>query len=289
MRMSEEDFAHRRRHQPGRLVAGGEARVQGDAAAAPRPGRVHLLGRRAARLGRADQLRGVEGRPGRAGPVAGPRARLARHHLQRGGARLRRDRHDRRAARGPAEDLPEPDPARPVRRRSTRSPTSCASSPATRRRTSPVRSSPSTAAWAWVTRDGELNGHPGRQADPRHRGADGLLHRVPRRADRPAGGRRGGAHLVRPHHADHPDHRQAAAHDAAGDRARREQRRGLRRARRPGPRARRRARRRAALDRLRARGGARRQLPQDRVGRRRHRAADLGVLAEGARGRPRSR
>ena len=40
-------------------------------------------------------------------------------------------------------------------------------------------------------------------------------------------------------------------------------------ARRPGPRARRRPRRGAALDRLRPGGGAGRQLPQDRVGRRR--------------------
>ena len=72
---------------------------------------------------------------------------------------------------------------------------------------------------------------------------------------------------------------------AAGDRARREQRRGLRRARRPGPRARRRPRRGAALDRLRPGVGAGRQLPQDRVGRRRDGAADLGVLAQGARRR----
>ena len=41
------------------------------------PDHLHLLGRRAARLGRPGQLRGLQGRAGRHGPVAGPRARLA--------------------------------------------------------------------------------------------------------------------------------------------------------------------------------------------------------------------
>ena len=59
-------------------------------------------------------------------------------------------------------------------------------------------------------------------------------------------------------------------------------RRGLRPARRTGPRARRRPRRGAALHRLRARGRAGRQLPQDRVGRRRHCRADLGLQPQGA-------
>ena len=54
------------------------ARLQGHAAAAPRPDHLHLLGGRAARLGRPGQLRRLQGRPGRHGPLDRPRARLAR-------------------------------------------------------------------------------------------------------------------------------------------------------------------------------------------------------------------
>ena len=88
------------RHQPDRLVPGRQAGRQGHAAAAPRPDRVHLLGRRPARLGRPGQLRRQQGRPRRHGPLPGARARQPLDHRQRGGARLRRDRDDRRAAGG---------------------------------------------------------------------------------------------------------------------------------------------------------------------------------------------
>ena len=123
---------------------------------APRPDDLHLLGRRAARLGRPGQLRRLQGRPGRPRPVAGPRARLAQHHRQRGRARLRGDRHDRGAARGAqggrssaSVPLGRYAPRRRGRRRGARS------WPATTRPTSPARSSRSTAASAWDT-----DGHP---------------------------------------------------------------------------------------------------------------------------------
>ena len=51
------------------------------------PDRLHLLGRRPPRLRRPGQLRRLQGRPGRHGPVAGPRAGLAVDHRQRRRAR----------------------------------------------------------------------------------------------------------------------------------------------------------------------------------------------------------
>ena len=63
------------------------------------PPHLHLLGRGPVRLGGPGQLRGVQGRAGRPGPVAGPRARLPRHHRQRDRPRLRGQRHDGRACR----------------------------------------------------------------------------------------------------------------------------------------------------------------------------------------------
>ena len=74
------------------------------------------------------QLRRVQGRAGRRGPLAGPRARQPRHHRQRRRPRLRRHRHDRRAPRG----APRRDRRRPSRSvatpRRTRSPASSSSS-----------------------------------------------------------------------------------------------------------------------------------------------------------------
>jgi 3-oxoacyl-[acyl-carrier protein] reductase len=61
------------------------------------------------------QLRGEQGGPGRPGPLDHPRARRTRHHRQRRGARLHRDRHDRGAPRGHPQDLPGSDPCRPFR------------------------------------------------------------------------------------------------------------------------------------------------------------------------------
>ena len=103
LRMSEEDFdAVIDTNLTGALPrrqAGRASRCCG----APRAGSCFdLLGRRAARLGRPGQLRGVQGRAGRAGPLARARARLARHHRERRRAGLRRHRHDRGAHRGAA-------------------------------------------------------------------------------------------------------------------------------------------------------------------------------------------
>ena len=76
------------RHQPDRRLPGGQARRPRHDPDAAGPDRVHLLGRGPARLGRPGQLRGVQGGPGRAGPVAGPRAGQPVDHGQRGGARV---------------------------------------------------------------------------------------------------------------------------------------------------------------------------------------------------------
>ena len=62
---------------------------------------LHLLGRRPARLGRPGELRGLQGRAGRPGPLPGPGTRQPEHHRQRGVAGLRGHRHDRGAARRP--------------------------------------------------------------------------------------------------------------------------------------------------------------------------------------------
>ena len=111
----------------------------------------------------------------------------------------------------------------------------------------------------------ERSAHVARgQEAARHRRPHGLLDRLPRRPARAGAGRRGRAHLVRPHDEDHLRHRQAAAADPAGGRARRHQRRRPRRAGRPGPRARAAPRRRRALDRLRPAG--RLQLHGGRAG-----------------------
>ena len=87
------------RHQPHRHLPPGQARRQGHAPAAARPDHPDLLGRRPARLRRPGQLRRLQGRSRRHGPLAGPRARQPLDHHQRRRARLRRDRHDRRAHR----------------------------------------------------------------------------------------------------------------------------------------------------------------------------------------------
>ena len=63
LRMSRRRLVVGHRHQPHRLVPAGQAGRQGHAAAAPRPDRLHLLGGRAARLGRPGQLRRLA-RPG---------------------------------------------------------------------------------------------------------------------------------------------------------------------------------------------------------------------------------
>ena len=156
---------------------------------------------------------------------------------------LHRDRHDRGAARGDPEDLPGRDPRRPVRhpRRGRRR--RCASSPAPRPPTSPAPSSPSTAASAWATDPSAAApaAHAHRTAPDRHRPtpAKGLPMLLEGKkllvtgvlmdssiafhvARLGAGaGRRGRAHLLRPHDEDHHGHRHAAAGDPAGRRARR--------------------------------------------------------------------
>ena len=100
MRMSEDEFGHRARHQPDRRLPLRPACDQGDDPAAPRADVLHLVRGRPVRRPGAGQLRREQGRPGRPGPLHHPRARQPQHHRQRGGARLHRDRHDRRAARG---------------------------------------------------------------------------------------------------------------------------------------------------------------------------------------------
>ena len=50
LRMSDDDWSRRHRHQPDRLVPGRQARREGHAPAAPRTHRLDLLGGRAARL-----------------------------------------------------------------------------------------------------------------------------------------------------------------------------------------------------------------------------------------------
>ena len=73
--------------------------VQDDAR--PRRGRIIFVSSVVGLLGSGGpgQLRRLQGRPRRHGPLDRPRVRLARHHRERGRARLRRDRHDRRPAR----------------------------------------------------------------------------------------------------------------------------------------------------------------------------------------------
>ena len=87
LRMSEDDWSSVIDTNLTGVLPAGQARLQGDAAAAARPDRLRLVGRRAAGLGRAGQLRRLEVRPGRHGPVHRPRARVAVDHRQRRGAR----------------------------------------------------------------------------------------------------------------------------------------------------------------------------------------------------------
>ena len=100
----------------------------------------------AGQMGQANYSVG-QGRPDRPDQGHRPRARLARHHLQRRRAGVRADRADPGPARGPQGPDQRPDPARPLRhdrgdRQRRRLPRL-----ATRRPSSRARCSPSTAAW----------------------------------------------------------------------------------------------------------------------------------------------
>ena len=139
------------RHQSDRRVPGRQARGAADDQAAPGPDHLHLLGRRAARLGRPGQLRGVQGRADRPGQVARPRARQPEHHRQCGGAWIRRHRHDRGAVSRPQAGDCHQRAAGPNLHRPTRWPASCSSWPGQTPATSPAPSSRSTAASAWAT------------------------------------------------------------------------------------------------------------------------------------------
>ena len=75
--MSEDDFAAVLDTNLAGAFRVAKRAVAADAPAAPRPDHLHLVGGRPARLGRAGQLRRVEGGPGRPGPLARPRARRA--------------------------------------------------------------------------------------------------------------------------------------------------------------------------------------------------------------------
>ena len=95
VRMTDDDFDRRARRQPHRRLPGRRRAVRPMMRA--RWGRIvfmsSVVGRH--RRARAGQLRRVEGRPGRPGPLAGPRVRLPGHHRQRRGPRAHRHRHDR--------------------------------------------------------------------------------------------------------------------------------------------------------------------------------------------------
>ena len=231
----------RRRHQPGRRsCAGRQARVQGHAAAAARPGRLHLLASSAcsARAGQATT-------PPRKAGLVGIARSLARelgsprHHLQRRRAGLRRDRHDRRRCpRTCRRRYAGADPAGPVRRGRRGRAASSASSPATTPAYITGAVSRSTAGSAWATdrparldhRDTVLTtdreAHMG-LLDGKTLLVTGVLmdssiaFHVARLAQEE------GAEVVLTsfgrHDEDHPGDRHAAADAAAGHRARREQ------------------------------------------------------------------
>ena len=149
--------------------------------------------RRCARQLGPDELRRVEGGHHRLHEVARARARLAQRARERRRPRLREDAADRRAARGgDAGDDRE-------RRRSgaspsrTKSPGRYASSPPTRRRSSPAKCCSSTADWGCDERErttarrdhGARHGQPARQrravvvvAAARGRVGRGRDHRV---------------------------------------------------------------------------------------------------------------
>ena len=102
------------------------------------------------------ELRGVEVGPDRARPVGGPGAGFAGDHRERRRARVRRHRHDPRPARRPPRRDPRAGAAGPLRHAGGGRRGRDAGWLGRRRRTSPVRSSRSTAAWAWAT-DGPRN------------------------------------------------------------------------------------------------------------------------------------
>ena len=125
----------RHRRQPHRRLPGRQAGRARDAARPQGPHRARVVGRRAARLGRPDELRRGEGRARRLRPLARPRARLARHHRQRRRPRSGRDRHDGRARREAPRRAHRGRPARPHgdtrRDRRRRSPSSPRPTPPT--------------------------------------------------------------------------------------------------------------------------------------------------------------
>ena len=90
LRMSEDDFTSVVDTNLTAAYRVTKRAAQGMLRARAGPDHLHVVGRRPARLGRAGQLRGVEGRSRRLGPLAGPRAGLAQHHRQRRRARTGR-------------------------------------------------------------------------------------------------------------------------------------------------------------------------------------------------------
>ena len=107
----------------------------------------HHLDRGRHRQSRPGQLCRRQGRPDRHVEVAGPGARLARHHRELRGAGLHRHADDRRADRRAEEGHPRPR-ARPTGwARPTRSRPAWSIWPATRPPTSPGRPCTSTAGW----------------------------------------------------------------------------------------------------------------------------------------------
>ena len=95
VRMSEDDFDAVLVDQPHRHVAPRQARRAEDDEGPLGPPDLRVVGRCLRRRPRAGQLRRVQGRPHRPGPLDRPRVRPARHHRQRGRARPDRHRHAR--------------------------------------------------------------------------------------------------------------------------------------------------------------------------------------------------
>ena len=89
VRMSEDDFETVRRHQPHRHLAARQARRAEDDEGPLGADHRRVVGRRLHRRARAVELRLVQGRPHRPGPVDRPRVRPAGHHRQRRGTRAR--------------------------------------------------------------------------------------------------------------------------------------------------------------------------------------------------------
>ena len=147
MRMIGRGVARGPRDQPVRRLLHDQGGHPPDAQGEGRPDHQHHVGLGAGRPDGPGQLFVGQGRADRADQGVRPRAGEPDDHRQRGRPGVRADRADAGPARRAQEPSSPPDAARAVRRDRRRSPTPSRSWPATRRPSSPGRSSPSTAAW----------------------------------------------------------------------------------------------------------------------------------------------